>query len=123
MVTRAAAVAGYRRALVARGEPVTFVRINGDAPNTESFSASVTAIVMGNSPTTSIGGFAGDDAITEGDRKIIVLNDDLAAARFPLPLQKNDKVIVQGEEMNIERVDPSTRGIAGAWDVIAMGVR
>lgn len=119
---------GYRRAIARRGEQVTFQRIVGYAPNPVTVlpaggGATVNAIVMKYQPTQSIGGFAGGDAITEGDRTLIVLGDDLLQAGFPLPLQKNDKVIVQGELMNIERVDPSTRGVAGAWELVALGVR
>jgi hypothetical protein len=121
------ALEGYRRAIARRGESVTFQRITGQAPNVTVLpaggGATVQAIVTHYQPTSPIGGFAGPDAITEGDRSIIVLSDDLTAAGFPLPLQKNDKVVVQGELMNIERVDPSTRGIAGAWELVALGVR
>jgi hypothetical protein len=57
------------------------------------------------------------------DRLIIVLSDDLAAKNFPLPLRKNDKALVQGEWLNIENLDPSKRGIAGAIEIHAKGAR
>jgi hypothetical protein len=60
--------------------------------------------------------------ITQGDRKIIVLCLDLAAKSFPVPLQKHDKVIVQGETLDIISVDQNTRLMAGAYELIVAGV-
>ena len=38
------AVAGYRRAIARRGQPVIVRRVNGDVPNTATFDARVQAI-------------------------------------------------------------------------------
>jgi hypothetical protein len=121
-MTDANAVAAYRRALARRGEPVIVRRIDGTAPNTAVFDAAVTAIVMDYIPRTPVADFRPEGAVTLGARNIIVLTDDLDRARFPLPVAKNDKVVVRGEELNIVSVDPSKRGIAGALDIVAMGV-
>jgi hypothetical protein len=39
-----------------------------------------------------------------------------------LPVKKNDKVVVQGETMNVTEVDPNTRIFAGAIDLTIAGV-
>jgi hypothetical protein len=64
--------------------------------------------------------------ITLGARNVILLEDDLRQKRFPLPVTKNDKVIVLGaegedEELNIMEFDPNKRRIAGAIDIVAEG--
>ncbi len=125
------ALAGYRRALAVTGQPVIFRRVNGNAPNTQLFDAQVTAIFRAYQPTGEIGAGARGAAITEGLREYIVLSDDLAAANFPLPLQKNDKIvpgtIVNGsfvpgtEQFNITEVDAGTRIYAGAIEGKAVG--
>jgi hypothetical protein len=127
------ALAAYRDALAqAGGQPVIFRRISGQAPNTAKFDAQVTAIFRMYQPTGEIGSGTRSAGITEGTREYIVLSDDLAAARFPLPLQKNDKIlpgtIVNGsfvpgtEQFNITEVDPGTRIFAGALQGKAVGV-
>ena len=60
--------------------------------------------------------------ITLGARNVIVLADDLAAADFPLPVQKHDKVVVDGEELDVMSIDPNKRGIADAIELVAQGV-
>lgn len=132
-MTDLGAQAAYRNALaVAGGQAVIFRRVNGQAPNTARFDALVTAIFRAYRPAGVIGAAIGEGAITEGVREFIVLEDDLAAARFPLPLAKNDKVIpgeivngsfVPGKEVfNITEVDAGTRVFAGAIEGRATGV-
>ncbi len=109
------AVAGYRRALARGGQQVTFRRVDGQAPHAQVFDAVVTAIFRGYQPTTPVGTAAhAQAAITQGVREWIVLSDDLAAARFPLPVRKNDKIVVGTQIYNITDVDPGTRVFAGA---------
>lgn len=117
-----AAVAGYRRALAKTGQSVIFRRISGDAPNTATFDAAITAIFRAYQPTAAIGAGARAAAITEGMREFIVLADDLAQAGFPLPLVKNDKLIVAGETFNVTEVDAGTRFVAGAIEGKCVGV-
>lgn len=128
------ALAAYRDAFAqAGGQPVIFRRVSGQAPNTAKFDAQVTAIFRAYQPATAIGGTVVRSAeITEGLREFIVLSADLAAANFPLPLAKNDKIvpgtIVNGsfvpgnEQFNITEVDPGTRIYAGAIEGKAVGV-
>ncbi len=116
------AVAAYRRALGVRGEPVTFRRVSGQAPNAASFDATVTAVVRDYQPQAPVMTIKPEGAVTLGARSIIVMDADLSQARFPLPLKKNDKVLVRGQWLNVESVDPSTRGYAGAWEIRAEGI-
>jgi hypothetical protein len=113
----------YRRALAVTGQVVMFQRVTGQAPNAVTFSAQVTAIFRAYQPATPIGGAMVRSAeITEGQREFIVLSDDLAQAEFPLPLLKNDKIVVGTETFNITEVDPGTRIYAGAIEGKAVGV-
>lgn len=120
-------LAAYRAALMRNGQPVTFVRNIGVAPHIRQVSATVTARVMTyTSDTDSVSRTDFSErklgAITQGDRKLIVLCMDLYLAGFPVPLVKNDKAIVNGETLNITEVDPNTRQLAGAIELVATGV-
>lgn len=120
-------IAGYRRALARTGQQVTFIRANGFTPHVAEFSATVMARVMSYTPDSSVVGrtdFSANKlgAITQGDRKIIVLEADLADAHFPLPLRKHDKAVVNGETLDILQVDPNTREKGGAIELVAAGV-
>ena len=54
---------------------------------------------------------------------VIVMAGDLASKRFPLPLKKNDKIILEsGEELNVIEVDANKRAVAGAIELKASGV-
>jgi hypothetical protein len=128
------AQAGYRRMLDRTGQTITFRRVAGQAPNTQIFDATVTALFRNYTPAAPIGGTAHNAAITEGLREFIVLECDLKNARFPLPLQKNDRILVgydsgslsgfpaQGELFNITEVDYGKRLVAGAIEGKAVGV-
>lgn len=117
-------VATYRRALARRGEPVTFRRVTGQAPNAVTFSATVQAMVADYVPQGDVMPIKREGGITQGARKIIVLAEDLALARFPVPLVKNDKVVVGDipAALNVESVDGKKRALAGAVEVVATGV-
>lgn len=113
----------YRQALVRTGQAVTFQRVTGQAPSAVTSNYNVTAIFRAYQPTTAIGGAVVRSAeITEGLREFIVLADDLTNVGFPLPLLKNDKIIVGSEKFNITEVDAGTRIAAGAIQGKAVGV-
>jgi hypothetical protein len=122
-------VAAYRRGLVKAGVPVTVTRINGFAPNAVTFSAeNITAIVRdyrSDASAVSETGFASAKmgAITQGDRLVIVMADDLAQAGFQLPLKKNDRITLStGDVLNVTAVDALKRAAAGAIELKAAGV-
>jgi hypothetical protein len=138
------AQAGYERALEARGKPVIVVRESGVAPNVAIFQAQVLAIIADYKAQTPIGETKPEGGITMGARSVIVLAHYLREKKFPLPLQKNDKVILLDEEqtdpsqqaeaqpdgttlyqietLNVMSADPYTRAIAGAIELMAEGV-
>ena len=122
-------VAAYRRGLAraAGRQQVTFMRPTGVAPNKAFFSATVIAVVQDYAPDstseaeTDVSGRK-LGAITQGDRTLIVMADDLAAQNFPLPLVKNDKVeLASGDQLNVVSVDAYKRQAAGAIEVKASG--
>ena len=95
--------ASYRRDLK---EIVTIRRYTGSGANRPRFDAeNIAARVAGYTPHELIG------TIIQGDRKIIVLVDDLIQRQFALPVTTNDKVVVEGKELAIIAVDGSTRKV------------
>jgi hypothetical protein len=109
--------ASYRSMLDEVGESVLIRRYTGTGANRPKFDAEVRARVMEFKPAELVG------TIQQGDRKLIVLADDLATAQMPLPLRKGDKAVVSGKELNIEGVDDNTRRIAGVLVAIELQVR
>jgi hypothetical protein len=119
----------YRRAIQRTGELVTLRRISGAAPRTVGFSVDVYANVQTYAPDTVEPSEAGYPAsqlggITQNDRKVIVVAQDLADARFPLPVQKNDKIVLaNGDVLNVTGVDEHKRQLAGAIELTAAGIK
>jgi alkylhydroperoxidase/carboxymuconolactone decarboxylase family protein YurZ len=129
MVDRAMEAA-YRRGLARKGELVTVKRLSGTAPRTVFFSAeNILAAVENYTPDTAQPSESGYGAsqpggLPETDRRLIFMASDLAKARFPLPLQKHDKIVLaNGELLDVTGVDDHQRQLAGAIVVTAAGVR
>lgn len=114
----AEARAMYRSQIDEHGETVTLRRVNvSPTPPTD---ATVKARVVGYRAEELVGG------ITQGDRKVIVLAEDVETSSFPVPFKTtgSDKVIVRGKTLNIGVVDDSTRRIGGtliAYEIQARG--
>jgi hypothetical protein len=125
-----AAIAAYRRAFAKRAMPVVIRRVIGNAPSTTTTDASVTAVVTDYRPQPGVMVIKPEGGITQGNRLVIVLTADLVAAGFPLPLAKNDKVVLVSqpqplptdEVLNVVSVDPYKRAIAGAVEIEAAGI-
>jgi hypothetical protein len=122
--------AAHRRAINKYGQQITMQRLTGEAPNVTAQSAVVTAIVKSMPPDTSAPaqegyGSSSLGGITQTDRMVIVMATDLAAAGFPVPVQKNDKIILSttGEKLDVTRVDGEKRSQAGAIEIFAAGVQ
>ena len=105
---------------------VTFQRVTGAAPNVTIQSATVCALVRNYLPdggAASQQGYAASQlgAVTVGERSFLVMASDLAAAGFPLPLQKGDNLLPAdtGEKLTLTRVDAYKRAIAGAIEGFA----
>jgi hypothetical protein len=117
-----------RQGIMLVGIPVTFERVTGYAPNVVIVSATVTAKVMKyalDTVTVAETGYSASKpgAIRQGDRQILVMADDLAAAGFPLPVLKSDRVLVPGDTINIITVDANKRAMAGCIEIEAAGVQ
>lgn len=107
---------------------VTFTRVTGIAPNANTTAATVTAVVRDYTIDTQEMGQEGMKpsdigAITQGDREVLVMADDLVSAGFPMPLQKGDLIAAEtSEKMHIVRIDALKRGVAGCIEIVAAGV-
>lgn len=100
-MNRAGMRARYRRAIRQHGEPVLFRRYTGTGANRPVFNAEVRAVVTGYQPHELIGG------IVQGDRKVILLAEDLSRAQIAT-IAIGDKLVVRGRELSIGAVDDST---------------
>jgi hypothetical protein len=105
----------YRRQLLAHGETVTLRRVNASpaAPTEHQVRARVT----GYQPEELVGG------IQVGDRKVIVLAEDVPSGFLPFLLGGREKIVVRGKALNVERVDDSTRRVGGELIAYEMQVR
>lgn len=97
----------FAREVEQRGEVVVVRRLS--PPTT----ARARAIVTGYAPDEVTGG------VNQGDRKIILLHSDLVAAGFPVPVRRNDKIVLLRPDrlLNVEEVDDSTFRDAGELSV------
>jgi hypothetical protein len=128
----AAISATYRRAFARVAKAlVTFQRVTGFPPNavTTSFGP-INAVVRDYVPDiTAVNetGFAASrlGSITQGDHQVIVLASDLRKIGFPLPVKKNDKILLAltGELINVTSADPFKRELGDAIDIVATGVK
>jgi hypothetical protein len=118
--------AGVYRAGVA----VTFVRLSGYAPAvTTVASANVTAIVrtvVNDTTEVAETGYSASQpgSISQDDRLVIVMAQDLTAAGFPLPVLKGDQVVLPStsETLEVTRVDPYLGALRGTVNVYVTGV-
>lgn len=107
----------YREALSDVGETIILRRfVAGGLP----IEAEVRARVTGFQEAELVGG------VKQGDRRVIVLAEDVEATGFPVPFSTggSDKAVVRGKALNIQIVDDSTRRVGGvliAYDITARG--
>ena len=98
----ASAVAFTRAGVYRVGVACTFQRLVGSPPSvtlSPAGGARVTAVVRNYLPDTTqelASGYSASQvgSISQGDRQILVMADDLAAAGFVLPVRKGDQVLV-----------------------------
>ncbi len=98
----------YRRQLDLHGEDIAIRRYAGATPPRSYVDRPCRARVMGYGPDELVG------TVTQGDRKIIVLAEDLEGNSPPFILKKTDKAIVRGDELAILGIDDSTRRIGAS---------
>ncbi|MGN6549754.1 MAG: hypothetical protein ACTHJ3_07665 [Pararhizobium sp.] len=108
--------AQYRRMLGAYGETVTLRRT---VPNGAPIEASALARVTGYQPNELVSG------IEQGDRKVILLAEDVETSGFPVPFKTSgsDKIVARGTMLSIEAVDDSTRRVASVLIAYELRVR
>ena len=92
----------WRNAIRRHGETVLLRRYTGSGTNRPSFSVEVRGRVTGYVPQELIG------SITQGDRRVLILVEDLIKAQFALPITSSDKCVVRGRELAIQAADDNT---------------
>jgi hypothetical protein len=107
----------YRRMLNERGETVEVRRYTGSGPNRPRFDCSVIAAVVGYDEKDFVG------SIVQGDRKVILLAEDLIEAQITLPIVSSDKIVVRGKELAIVAVDDNSRRVKGELVAYELQVR
>lgn len=123
------AAAALERAISEVGVAVQIQRRFGQPPSATTFTAVVQAIVMNvltDGTAESQAGYAASQmgAISQDDRMVILTAHDLKKARFPLPVQKGDWVILPltNDTYSVTKIDPYKREIAGAIELTITGV-
>jgi hypothetical protein len=108
----------YVVAMDAAGETISIRRFTGTGLTRTFVDTDARARVTGYQERELVG------TIQQGDRRIIVLVDDLISAGFAVPVTANDKVMLRGTMISIVSVDDSTRRIQGeliAYEIQARG--
>lgn len=95
------------RQLIAVGELVTIKRYIGTGTNRPSINATVRARVVGYQPNELTA------TVQQGDRRVILVAEDLDAQAFPMPIVPTDKCVIRGRECSIMAPDDSTRRYGG----------
>ena len=111
-------LAAYRAALAQNHETVVLRRIAaGNKVLAES--GPLLARVTGYGPQELVGG------IQQGDLRVVLLADDVAASGFPLPLVQAgaDRIVVRGRATTPQAVDDNTRRVAGVLIAYEIRVR
>lgn len=105
-MTPAEARAMYRRQLEQHGETIAIRRYSGTGTGRTHSDKEALARVVGYGPSELVGG------ITQGDRRVIVLAEDLEGYSPPFVMTKSDKIYsARFGELQIIGLDDSTRRI------------
>jgi len=115
-VTPAAARSALRRQIAQHGEAVTVRRYAGTGEARSSADYATTGRVTGYLPDQLVGN------LKQGDRKVILAYDDLAATAITLPLLLTDKLVLRGKEFVIKSLDDNTRRLAGELIAYEVGI-
>jgi len=117
-MTPAECLQSYRVNMEAVGETIVIRRYTGTGVGRVPHDTNVRARVTGYDERELVG------TIQQGDRRLIVLVEDLEDAGFSLPITPNDKIVLRGTMISIVAVDDSTRRIQGtliAYEIQARG--
>jgi hypothetical protein len=105
-VNSASAAASYARLISQNGETVTLRRYSGSGDSrTATDYTPIAARVVGYQPSELV------DDVQQGDRKVILLAEDVTALSFPAPVLITDKIVVRSKEMAIQAIDDSSRRV------------
>jgi len=117
-----------RRAIAIRGVPIQLQRLTGYAPNVISFTASIRGLVETVTQNTTEDARTGipssaTGVVTQFDRKVSLIEEDLTDAQFPLPVQIGDKLFLPktNETLTISSVDPYRSDVVGVIEMTATG--
>jgi len=116
--------ADYRLHLNEEGELITVRRYTGTGTNRPKIDRTALARVVGYSPQELAG------TIQQGDRRLIVLADDVTMPTtdsppqtLTLPITSTDKIVLRGKELQIIAVDDSTRRVKGVLIALEIQAR
>lgn len=110
----------YRDQLTLHGEDISIRRYDGIGTGRTYVDRPVRARVTGYSPQEMVGG------ITQGDRKVILMAEDLAGESPAFTVAKSDKVVAArfgSAELAILGVDDNTRRVDGELIAYELHVR
>lgn len=116
-MTPEAARSAYRRLIDQVGEEILVRRYTGAGANRPRFDVPVMARVSDYGPAELIG------EVKQGDRRVVVLVEDLIRAQFKMPIRVTDNAVVRGREMAIQAVDDSTRRVGATLVAYELRVR
>lgn len=109
--------ASYRRLMAEAGGTITVRRYTGTGPDRPKTDVTARARVVGYEPHELVG------TIIQGDRKIIVMAEDLEDSAIDLPLVKGDKVVIRDVELEVMAADDNTRRVGSDLIAIELQVR
>jgi len=109
--------ADYREAMDTAGQWIAIRRYTGAGEDRPWFEAPARARIVGYDPDELVGN------IQQGDRRVILLYEDMIAAQFPVPPRRGDKAVVGGRELNVESVDDEKRRFMGELMAYELQVR
>jgi hypothetical protein len=115
-MTPAAARASYKRALGAC-ETILIRRFTGQGTPRPKVEASCHARVTGYQPSEVVG------TVLQGDRRLVVMAEDLEGSLVTPPLLASDKAVVRGKELAIIAIDDSTRRVGDTLCAYDLQVR
>jgi hypothetical protein len=123
------AAALLEQAIERVGTTIQIQRKFGQPPSATTFTVIIPAIVQNAQPDGNAEAQAGlaasqMGAISQNDRLVILMATALQLARFPLPVQKGDVVILPltGDTFSVTKIDPYKRDMAGAIELTISGV-
>lgn len=111
-------VAVTRRLVLRDGAPATLRRLVGTGPSQTAVDVAVVAILRGFRPEVLVAG-AG---LQQGDRQAIITDHEIAAASWPGPPRKGDRLVLPGGAIaTVQAVE--TRYLGSAVERHVMVVR